>query len=315
MKITKKKIQAASDYRTFDAYTPEEIDEMFPDWETWASKEEIHDAELVYLPKSEENPYIGIKYPDGEIWVYGAGRDAKVSFEELCDYMSEGSGVEATVSVKCATFSVSDEVVTVLSELLGGLWAETESPQGNTQLIFKNQFTYSEAMNEIIPECERLLKAKGLWKQLVSIRSFYSRQSFDRPMRIVVTLKKGTEEVKARIDKYLDSKDIKCATSLQMLDAFEARLDELNGVDASCKVEAATNYGRETEIYGEDYNAKYEDTGAAFGGDGTEIYTLAEIKEYWNEFNETDSVLAEYPSFEMWWQDTRDNFMSEYHWD
>lgn len=206
MKITKKKIQTASDYRTFDAYTPEEIDEMFPDWKTWASKEEIHDAELVYLPKSEENPYIGIKYPDGEIWVCGAGRDAKVSFEELCDYMAEGSGVEATVSVKCAT-------------------------------------------------------------------------------------------------------------SLEMLDAFETRLNELNGVDASCKVEAATNYGRETEIYGEDYNTKYEDTGAAFGGDGTEIYTLAEIKEYWNEFNETDSVLAEYPSFEMWWQDTRDNFMSEYHWD
>lgn len=68
----------------------------------------------------------------------------------------------------------------------------------------------------------------------------------------------------------------------------------------------------EVEINGEDYNEKYEDVGGGFGDVG-EIYSLADIKRFWNEDKDDDPILAEYSDFESWWRGTRDNFLSEVH--
>lgn len=124
-----------------------------------------------------------------------------------------------------------------------------------------------------------------------------------------------------------------------MLNAFEAKLAEF-GLDASTCAEKAPKFGREddieaiegcglnasddfdedeisrqqreVEIYGEDANEKYEDVGGGFGEDG-EIFSLAEIKDYWNKNNVSDPVLADYPNFDRWWNDTRSNYMERYY--
>ena len=68
----------------------------------------------------------------------------------------------------------------------------------------------------------------------------------------------------------------------------------------------------EVEIYAEDYNERYEDLEGAFGERG-EIYSLADMKNYWNNNRYSDPVLEHYSSFDSWWRDTRDNFFAEYY--
>lgn len=114
--------------------------------------------------------------------------------------------------------------------------------------------------------------------------------------------------------------NIKASVSGQeMLDAFEAKLAEL-GIDSCTKVEASTGdpemdrimeQERAVEIYGEDWHEKYEDVGSGF----YDIVSLGELKQYWNENNIGDPVLAEYRSFDDWWRDTRSNYLAEYHLD
>lgn len=58
------------------------------------------------------------------------------------------------------------------------------------------------------------------------------------------------------------------------------------------------------KIYDEDYDDLYEDLDYVFGIDDNAVYSYADIKEYWNANNEGDPVLAEYPDFYTWWQDT-----------
>lgn len=103
-----------------------------------------------------------------------------------------------------------------------------------------------------------------------------------------------------------------------MLNAFEAKLAEF-GIESSTEVEACGDYpvaasedldGRSVEIYEEDWDEKFKDVGGGFDADG-EILTLGEIKEYWNDNNLGDPVLAEYDDFESWFRDTRDNFLEE----
>lgn len=71
---------------------------------------------------------------------------------------------------------------------------------------------------------------------------------------------------------------------------------------------------RNVEIYTKDYNEKYKDCAGGFGGDATaagEIYTLAEIKDYWNENNVVDPILEDYPDFDSWWRDTLNMYLDE----
>lgn len=130
-------------------------------------------------------------------------------------------------------------------------------------------------------------------------------------------------------------------STTDMLNAFEAKLAEVGvgaseNVNCGCDdrevtgenrldvedVESCGSVGasedvdfyndRAVEIYGEDYHEKYEDVGGGFDIDRVDsIITLADLKEYWNEYNMDDPVLAEYPNFDSWFNDTRNNFLVE----
>lgn len=113
--------------------------------------------------------------------------------------------------------------------------------------------------------------------------------------------------------------NITASTAADMLDAFEAKLAEF-GVSAACDVKGSTGDPemdsimtdeRAVEIYGEDWHDRYQDVGGGFGGSTDDIYSLGEIKEYWNKNNIGDPSLEVYRTFEDWWRDTRDNFMIE----
>ena len=108
-------------------------------------------------------------------------------------------------------------------------------------------------------------------------------------------------------------------TTADMLDAFEAKLDEL-GVDPDtvegCSVTASRDFDdqmrteRQVEIFEEDYHDRYQDVGGGFGDPG-DFYTLADIKGFWNDANVGDPVLEMFPSFDVWWRETRNNYMVE----
>lgn len=89
----------------------------------------------------------------------------------------------------------------------------------------------------------------------------------------------------------------------KMVDAFNRRISELDAT-SSTSVKAS----REVEIFDDDDWDEYEDVGGGFGEPGTR-YTMRNIKEYWNEENESDPSLAEYDSFEPWWKDTHSNYL------
>lgn len=57
--------------------------------------------------------------------------------------------------------------------------------------------------------------------------------------------------------------------------------------------------GKEVDVYREDYYEKYEDVGGGFGEPG-EIYSLADMKVYWNENNQGDPSLEVFDSFDSW---------------
>lgn len=93
-----------------------------------------------------------------------------------------------------------------------------------------------------------------------------------------------------------------------MMKASEGRIDELK-VNSCSNINATTEFeAKQVEITHDDYFITYEDVDGGLGESG-EIYSLAEIKEYWNENNSGDLVLADYPSFQSWWDDTRKFFL------
>lgn len=92
-------------------------------------------------------------------------------------------------------------------------------------------------------------------------------------------------------------------STADMLNAFEDKLAEF-GIESSTEIKGS----EDVEIYGEDYHEKYEDVGGGFGDTG-KVYSLAEIKEYWNENRHGDPLLEVFDSFDRWWRNTRDNFM------
>ena len=83
---------------------------------------------------------------------------------------------------------------------------------------------------------------------------------------------------------------VKASTADQMLDAFESKLDELEGRD----VESASDV-----TCGE-----YIDVDGMFGQEGA-VITDREAQKYWDEAKDSDPVLSEYPDFKSWWADTK----------
>ena len=106
-------------------------------------------------------------------------------------------------------------------------------------------------------------------------------------------------------------------TTSEMLDAFEDKLAEF-GIESSTDVTAGSDLDsirsnqRAVEIYGEDYQTKFEDLDGCFGEAG-DIVSLAEIKEYWHENSLYNPIPAAYSDFDSWFEDTFNNCLSEYH--
>lgn len=99
-----------------------------------------------------------------------------------------------------------------------------------------------------------------------------------------------------------------------MLDAFNRKIDQLEGegeVVSTISIApqaAEVTASRAVEIYEDDDWDEYEDVGGGFGEPGVH-YTMRNVKDYWNESNESDPSLAEYDDFEQWWKDTHDNYL------
>lgn len=108
---------------------------------------------------------------------------------------------------------------------------------------------------------------------------------------------------------------IKASTADEMIDAFEERIAELSvqsSTDVSCTSDEidAKEKARQVKINNSDYSAKYKDVEGGFGEENA-VYTLAEIKEFWNRENMGDPVLEGYDDYESWWNDTLNNFLKE----
>ena len=94
----------------------------------------------------------------------------------------------------------------------------------------------------------------------------------------------------------------------EMLAAFEDRIDELDA-NSSEKVMCGSKFDytsalKNVPIGSSDYHRFYKDVDGGFGEAGA-TYSLEEIKKYWNQEHDNDYSLAEYDSFEDWWNDTK----------
>lgn len=57
------------------------------------------------------------------------------------------------------------------------------------------------------------------------------------------------------------------------------------------------------KINADDYNTLYTDIEGVFGEPGVTV-SLGEMKEYWNDANDSDPVLSDYDSYDEWFEDT-----------
>ena len=84
---------------------------------------------------------------------------------------------------------------------------------------------------------------------------------------------------------------VKAATTDQMLDAFESKLSDMksNDIESDTNVEASA----QLQLFDDDGYAMYEDTNGQYTGVPGSNVSLAELKNYWNDFYDTDPVLNE----------------------
>ena len=109
-------------------------------------------------------------------------------------------------------------------------------------------------------------------------------------------------------------KSITAATAQDMIDAFESKLAEFgveSATDISCnEAILGKRIDKAVQINEEDFDEWYQDSGGGFGDPG-DTYTLAEIKEIWNEDCESDPSMAQYTNFYDWWKDTQSNYLNQ----
>ena len=92
MKVTKKKIQAASDFRTFGGYSLDEVEESFPDLYYDMFYDLRTDVDEVFISNDPENIYIGAHDKNEDryyIWRTDLEDPGwyEVDFEELFRYL------------------------------------------------------------------------------------------------------------------------------------------------------------------------------------------------------------------------------------
>lgn len=93
MKLTKRKIQAASDYRTFDGYDLDEFQEIYPDLYMDFIYDIRYDVQKVFVSRNPECNFIGVRDTDDGYYVYDNSMVVdpgwyEVTFSELADYLS-----------------------------------------------------------------------------------------------------------------------------------------------------------------------------------------------------------------------------------
>ena len=90
MKLTRKKIQAASDYRTFVGLSLDEVEESNPDVYYDYIYDIRFDVDTVYLSKSDSNNMVGVQDKEGKYYVYNAEDEPgwyEINFDELFTYL------------------------------------------------------------------------------------------------------------------------------------------------------------------------------------------------------------------------------------
>lgn len=92
MKITRKKIQAASDYRTFDGLSVDELEEseseLYYDY-FFDIRKDIREA---FISKNRDCKYVGVEDQEGKYYIYDAeGSEGpgwyEVTFDQLFEYL------------------------------------------------------------------------------------------------------------------------------------------------------------------------------------------------------------------------------------
>ena len=93
MKRMIRNVQAASDFRTFDGYSIDEVLELFPEIYEYYLARVSDDIDRVYIPRHiAKCEYIGVLDTEGQYYVWeGDGEDGpgwyEVTFEELADLL------------------------------------------------------------------------------------------------------------------------------------------------------------------------------------------------------------------------------------
>lgn len=93
MKITKRKITAAQDFRSFDGFSPEELKELDPDFYYDVVYNIRNDVDTIYLSKNSDCEYIGALDSDGNYFYYKLNDPETIetwfesSFEELANLL------------------------------------------------------------------------------------------------------------------------------------------------------------------------------------------------------------------------------------
>lgn len=98
MKITRKTIQAASDYRTFDGLSIDEVEESYPNIYYDYFYDIRNDVREVFLSKNPECKFVGVEDTEGKYYIYkttthyGDGEVDpgwyEVTFQELFSYLN-----------------------------------------------------------------------------------------------------------------------------------------------------------------------------------------------------------------------------------
>lgn len=70
--------------KRYTKYNADEFQEKYPDGWGYTGNEIAF-----YVSDMDECPYIGVKYNNGELWIYGANADRKVSVDEMEWYLGQ----------------------------------------------------------------------------------------------------------------------------------------------------------------------------------------------------------------------------------
>lgn len=85
----KRWVRAVQDFRNFDGYTVEELEEFYPDYLDEIGID-VDGASQVYIPRNTNNEFVAVEYDGNDIKLYRNGQyDCKVSFSTMYNVLSK----------------------------------------------------------------------------------------------------------------------------------------------------------------------------------------------------------------------------------